>query len=166
MSAAAPPASAPLAVGSGETRVDERDWDALAAELELRSHAKLLTPDECTEIAALYPHEGYYRSHIHMARHGFGRGEYRHFKYPLPDLLGGLRTALYPRLAQVAIDWNERMGLAQHYPAQHAEFLKLCHDADQHGLDSKSPWALVRAGRPASPIAATTRCRAPRFAWC
>ena len=66
-----------------------------------------------------------------MARHGFGKGEYRYFKYPLPDLLGGLRTALYPRLAKVANDWNERMGLAQRYPAQHAEFLKLCHDAGQ-----------------------------------
>ena len=60
---------------------------------------KLLTPDECREIAALYPHEEHFRSHIHMARHGFGRGEYRYFNYPLPDLLAGLRAAFYPHLA-------------------------------------------------------------------
>jgi hypothetical protein len=134
MSALAEPISAGLAVGTAETRVGERDWDALATELDgygCAVMAKLLTPDECAEIAALYPNEDHFRSHIHMARHGFGKGEYRYFKYPLPDLLGGLRTALYPRLAKVANDWNERMGLAQRYPAQHAEFLKLCHDAGQ-----------------------------------
>ena len=117
-----------------ETRVGERDWDALAAGLDGYGCAvmeKLLDSDECEAIAALYPCEEHFRSHVHMARHGFGKGEYRYFKYPLPDLLGGLRTALYPRLAKVANDWNERMGLAQRYPAEHTEFLKLCHDAGQ-----------------------------------
>ena len=66
-----------------------------------------------------------------MARHGFGKGEYRYFKYPLPDLIGGLRTALYPRLAPIANEWNERMGVDQRYPETHADFLKLCHDAGQ-----------------------------------
>jgi hypothetical protein len=66
-----------------------------------------------------------------MARHGFGKGEYRYFKYPLPDLLGGLRTALYPRLAGVANDWNSRMGIEERYPAEHAAYLKKCHDAGQ-----------------------------------
>ena len=134
MSALATPISAGLAVEPSETRVDGRDWDALAAELDgygCAVLANLLMREECSEIAALYPHEDHFRSHIHMARHGFGKGEYRYFKYPLPDLLGGLRTALYPNLAKVANDWNERMGLAQGYPAQHAEFLKLCHDAGQ-----------------------------------
>jgi hypothetical protein len=79
----------------------------------------------------MYPQEEHFRSHIHMARHGFGKGEYRYFKYPLPDLLGGLRTALYPRLADVANDWNDRMGIAQRYPDQHEEFLNLCHEAGQ-----------------------------------
>jgi len=134
MSALAKPILAGLAVGAAKARVGECEWDALATELDgygCAVLAKLLTPDECAEVAALYPHEDHFRSHIHMARHGFGKGEYRYFKYPLPDLLGGLRTALYPCLAKVANDWNERMGLAQHYPAQHAEFLKLCHDAGQ-----------------------------------
>lgn len=119
---------------SAETRVGNYDWDALAAELGGYSCAimeNLLTPDECAEIAALYPHEEHFRSHIHMARHGFGKGEYRYFKYPLPGLLDGLRTALYPRLATVANEWNGRMGLEQRYPERHAEFLKICHDAGQ-----------------------------------
>lgn len=66
-----------------------------------------------------------------MARHGFGKGEYRYFKYPLPDLVGGIRTALYPRLAGVANRWNERMGLDQRFTDAHAAFLKQCHDAGQ-----------------------------------
>ena len=92
---------------------------------------KLLSPEECRQIAGLYPVEEYFRSHIHMARHGFGKGEYRYFKYPLPDLLGGLRTALYPHLAAIANDWNARMGIKRPYPDRHAEFLKQCHDAVQ-----------------------------------
>jgi hypothetical protein len=128
------PLSARLATSSPQARVDGRDWDALTIELDSYGCAimpELLTADECAEIAALYPHEEHFRSHVHMARHGFGKGEYRYFKYPLPELISGLRTALYPHLAKVANDWNERMGLAQRYPAQHAEFLKLCHDAGQ-----------------------------------
>ena len=66
-----------------------------------------------------------------MARHGFGKGEYRYFKYPLPELLGSLRTALYPRLAMVANQWNERMSVAQRYPETHAAFLDECHKAGQ-----------------------------------
>jgi hypothetical protein len=92
---------------------------------------QLLTPLECAEIAALYPHEEHFRSHIRMARHGFGKGEYRYFKYPLPDLLGSLRTALYPRLAPIANSWNARMKIDTRYPDTHADFLKLCHDVGQ-----------------------------------
>jgi hypothetical protein len=92
---------------------------------------KLLSPDECRELAALYAREEYFRSHVVMARHGFGKGEYRYFKYPLPDLIGDLRTALYPHLAVIANDWNERMAIKQRYPERHAEFLKRCHDQGQ-----------------------------------
>jgi hypothetical protein len=66
-----------------------------------------------------------------MARHGFGKGEYRYFKYPLPDLLGGLRTALYPHLAVVANSWNEQMNVERRYPERHAEFLRECHASGQ-----------------------------------
>jgi hypothetical protein len=90
-----------------------------------------LTPEECREVADLYADERHFRSHIIMARHGFGKGEYRYFKYPLPDLLGGLRTALYPQLAGIANIWNERMGLEQRFPKGHAAFLKQCHDVGQ-----------------------------------
>ncbi|MDL2398205.1 2OG-Fe(II) oxygenase [Rhizobium mayense] len=125
--------SAP-AVQSAEARVAEYDWRKLSEELSGFGCAvmeKLLSPEECRAIADLYPQEEHFRSQIHMARHGFGKGEYRYFRYPLPDLLGGLRTALYPRLAEVANDWNGRMGIDQHYPQNHADFLKQCHDAGQ-----------------------------------
>lgn len=117
-----------------EARIDAYDWQALAVDLDGYGCAvlpKLLSPAECRTIAALYPGESHFRSHVHMARHGFGKGEYRYFKYPLPDLLGGLRTALYPRLVGVANAWNERMGIEERYPTALATFLKHCHDAGQ-----------------------------------
>jgi hypothetical protein len=119
---------------SAEERVARYDWNALASELDSYGAAvieKLLAPQECAEIAALYPHEEHFRSHIVMARHGFGKGEYRYLKYPLPDLIGGLRIALYPRLAVVANRWNERMGVKERYPDSHAAFLDQCHAAGQ-----------------------------------
>ena len=122
------------AVASAEARVAAYDWKALAGELDSFGCAvltKLLAPEECRAIAGLYPDESHFRSHVVMARHGFGKGEYRYFKYPLPDLLGGLRTALYPRLADVANEWNVRMGIDERYPDEHASFLKQCHAAGQ-----------------------------------
>jgi hypothetical protein len=115
-------------------RTDRYDWVSLSADLNDQGCAvigKLLSPDECLDIAALYPNERHFRSHIHMARHGFGKGEYRYFNYPLPTLLADLRTALYPRLAKVANLWNERMGVAERFPDHHSDFLKLCHAAGQ-----------------------------------
>lgn len=122
------------AARAAETRVAACDWPALSGELGNHGCAvieKLLTPEECRQIAGLYPDESHFRSHVHMARHGFGKGEYRYFRYPLPDLIGALRSALYPRLASVANDWNERMGIARRYPLEHAAFLRQCHDQGQ-----------------------------------
>lgn len=119
---------------SPAARVSSYDWPALAAELDEYGCTvlpKLLSPEECRAVAALYPDEGHFRSHVHMARYGFGKGEYRYFKYPLPALLGALRTALYPHLATVANGWNSRMGLNERYPGDHASFLKRCHEAGQ-----------------------------------
>ncbi|MDX8454563.1 2OG-Fe(II) oxygenase [Mesorhizobium sp. VK9D] len=119
---------------SAESRVAAQDWRALASDLNAHGCAVmpgLLSAEECADIAGLYPHEEHFRSHVVMARHGFGKGEYRYFKYPLPDLIEGLRSALYPRLATVANDWNEKMDVAQRYPAEHATFLKRCHDEGQ-----------------------------------
>jgi hypothetical protein len=119
---------------SAEELVGRYDWNALSDELSSYGCAvieKLISPEACAGIAALYPREEHFRSHVHMARHGFGKGEYRYFKYPLPKLVAGLRTALYPHLASIANEWNARMGLDQRYPAEHKDFLKLCHDAGQ-----------------------------------
>lgn len=125
----------PDPVGQGAaTRVAAYDWQAIFDDLNGYGCAvmeKLLSVEECRQISALYQEEEHFRSHIHMARHGFGRGEYRYFKYPLPDLLGRLRTTLYPRLADVANEWNGRMGIEGRYPTEHAEFLRQCHDAGQ-----------------------------------
>jgi uncharacterized protein len=122
------------AITSAEARVAAYDWQALASELDNYGCAvvpKLLSPEECRTIAALYPDESHFRSHVIMARHGFGKGEYRYFKYPLPHLLGGLRTALYPHLADVANKWSGRMGIDEGYPEDHASFLERCRAAGQ-----------------------------------
>ena len=128
------PGSSTFAVTSAEARVAAYDWPALADELDNHGCAvlpNLLSSEECRTISALYPDEGHFRSHVLMGRHGFGKGEYRYFKYPLPDLVGGLRTALYPRLAGVANEWNRRMGLDERYPDDHESFLTRCHAAGQ-----------------------------------
>ena len=117
-----------------ETRVPAFDWQAVTSDLDAGGCAilpKLLSPEECASIAALYADERPFRSHVIMARHGFGKGEYRYFRYPLPVLIDDLRTALYARLAPVANEWNARMGLAERYPPDHAAFLRQCHDAGQ-----------------------------------
>src|SRR5687767_2301435 len=110
-------------VAAAERRVAGYDWSALAAELDAWGAAMLpglLTPAECDDLAALYGDESRFRSHVVMARHGFGKGEYRYFRYPLPALLAGLRTALYPPLAHVANGWQARLGAEPRYPLTHA----------------------------------------------
>jgi uncharacterized protein len=124
----------PGAEQSAADRVASYDWQAIGTELNAHGCAvlpKLLTASECRSIAALYAHEEHFRSHIHMARHGFGKGEYRYFKYPLPALIARLRTALYAEIVPFANGWNERMKIATRYPAAHADYLKACHAAGQ-----------------------------------
>jgi len=115
-------------------RVDAIDWAQATSELDAQGCAVLkglLTPDECAELAAMYPDDGHFRSRIVMGRHGFGRGEYKYFSYPLPDLIAELRPVLYQRLTGIANRWNESMGIDIRYPASHAAFLKRCHEAGQ-----------------------------------
>ena len=115
-------------------RVEWLGWAAIASELDGHGAAlvdALLTPAECAAIAGLYAHEEHFRSHIRMARHGFGRGEYRYFGYPLPGPVAALRTSLYERLAPIANSWNERLGSDGRFPLRHAEFIERCHAAGQ-----------------------------------
>src|SRR6186713_995212 len=114
--------------------VDALDWPQITGELDTQGCAVLkglLTPDQCRAVAALYPDDANFRSRIVMGRHGFGRGEYKYFSYPLPDLIAQLRPALYAHLQGVANRWNEAMGIDIRYPAAHATFLKRCHEAGQ-----------------------------------
>ncbi|KGJ06250.1 hypothetical protein SAMN04487972_10439 [Paracoccus halophilus] len=127
----APDDAGMLAAG---TRLARHDWDAVAAQMNEHGCAilpGLLEPEECRALALLYPEERHFRSHVHMARHGFGKGEYRYFAYPLPPLVAGLREALYLPLARIGNDWNARMGIGMRYPDDHAGFLSLCHAAGQ-----------------------------------
>jgi hypothetical protein len=115
-------------------RVAAIDWQATEADLDSMGWAifpRLLTPIECREIAALYEDSRRFRSKVVMARHGFGRGEYQYFAYPLPDLVAELRNALYPHLAPIANRWNEALGIDIRFPANHAAFLQRCHAAGQ-----------------------------------
>jgi hypothetical protein len=110
------------------------DWTKLAHELDAQGSAvieRLISPRECAALAALYATDTLFRSRVVMAKHGFGRGEYKYFSYPLPGPIGRLRTALYPHLAAVANRWNDAMGVDVSFPAQHAQFIKRCHAAGQ-----------------------------------
>jgi len=92
---------------------------------------RLLQREECDALAALYSAEDLFRSRIVMAKHGFGRGEYKYFSYPLPKLIGCLRTAIYPHLVPIANRWNAAMGIDVQFPAKHAKFIERCHAAGQ-----------------------------------
>ena len=115
-------------------RLETIDWNGVATDLDSRGWAMLnaiLQPRECDAVAALYPQDAGFRSRVVMARHGFGRGEYKYFSYPLPGLVAELRSALYPGLSPVANRWNELMGIDVRYPDGHAAFIERCHKAGQ-----------------------------------
>lgn len=115
-------------------RVSAVDWERAAASLDADGYARLgllLTPGECGELSSLYGADELFRSRIVMSRHNYGRGEYKYFRYPLPELVGDLRETLYRRLARVADRWNEAMKLDERFPASHGEFLARCHQAGQ-----------------------------------
>jgi hypothetical protein len=124
-----PPVSGPLA-----TRVKALDWATISAELGAHGCATIgpvLTAEECAGLAQCYAADKLFRSRVVMARHGFGCGEYKYFAYPLPNSIAALRQMLYPPLAEIANRWNEAIGVAVRYPADHAAFLRRCHKAGQ-----------------------------------
>ena len=117
-----------------ETRVRSIDWTRTSGDLDAYGWAlvsRLLTSVECEDLAGLYDEDSHFRSTVVMARHGFGRGEYKYFSYPLPDIIAQLRPALYAGLVPIANRWNEAMGIAVQYPTAHADFIKRCHKAGQ-----------------------------------
>jgi len=124
----------PHEAASLAARVAALDWSVVAAALDAQGCAvvgPLLGADECAALAARYDEDARFRSRIVMARHGFGRGEYKYLAYPLPDEVAALRAALYLPLAAIADRWNAAMGIATRYPDMHEAFLARCHAAGQ-----------------------------------
>jgi uncharacterized protein len=110
------------------------DWVGIEDELNRHGAAvleSLLGPVDCRAVAASYTADALFRSKVVMSRHGFGRGEYQYFAYPLPALVERLRSSLYPPLADIANRWNEALGVPVRYPPSHAHFLRRCNEAGQ-----------------------------------
>ena len=114
--------------------IEALDWPAIERDLDACGCAvapKLIAPEACRALAALFPDDRRFRATVVMARHGFGRGEYRYFADPLPGRVAALRRGLYPRLAPIADRWNETMGVDRRYPAEHDAFRAECRAAGQ-----------------------------------
>ena len=110
------------------------DWDRVETELGERGYAttgSLLSQEECRELIAGYARDELFRSKVVMARHGFGRGEYKYYRYPLPEIIVELREAFYPRLSKIANAWAESLGREPDFPAEHSEYINRCHAAGQ-----------------------------------
>src|SRR5579859_5687814 len=118
-----------------EKRANTVDWENVAAQLSETGYAltgPLLTSAECESLATLFSQENPFRSHVVMERYRFGKGDYKYFRYPLPDVVESLRTATYPHLAKIANDWNSQLANeAKLFPLDHQEFLARCHKAGQ-----------------------------------
>jgi hypothetical protein len=128
------PESRVAAEPAASVALDRIAWTEIAVELDSHGCAilgSLLSPRQCRSVSAMFASDAPFRSRIVMAQHGFGRGEYKYFAYPLPPLVEALRTALYPPLAEIANRWNEALGISVRYPARHAEFLARCREAGQ-----------------------------------
>ena len=119
---------------AGISKLERLAWDRIMRELDAQGSSVLeglLAADECRYLASLYADDSWFRSRVVMASHGFGRGEYKYFRYPLPDLIAELRPSLYVHLAPIANRWNEAMNIGVRYPETHEAFLRRCHAAGQ-----------------------------------
>jgi hypothetical protein len=115
-------------------KIGSLDWNAIAKNLNEQGYATtgpLLTMDECHQLADGYNDSSQFRSRVVMGRHGFGRGEYQYYSYPLPGIIQSLRDSLYPRLSSIANEWNRALRNPHSYPLEHREFIQLCHQAGQ-----------------------------------
>jgi uncharacterized protein len=145
-------------------RASAIDWGRVSQDLDAHGSAvleQLLSPDECRSLAALYPEDSVFRSRVVMARHGFGRGEYKYFNYPLPEVVAELRTSLYPHLAPIANRWNAAIGTDVRYPPEHAEFIARCHAAGQRNRRRS-----CSSMRPTTTTASTRTCTASTCSRC
>lgn len=130
MSGLVAPVCAADAMQTIAQRIGALDWQRFTKDLDAQGCAQitqLLSRAECASIAAMYAREDLFRSRVLMARHGFGRGEYRYFRYPLPDLVADLRMLVYPHLVPIANRWNAAMDIDVYYPPMHADFIARCH---------------------------------------
>jgi uncharacterized protein len=115
-------------------RVAALPWPRVLDELDAQGAAvlpALFTQSECAELVGLYERDSLFRSKVVMAHHGYGRGEYQYFEYPLPPLVSELRAAVYPELVPLANRWHEVLGFEPRFPAEHAAFIARCHSAGQ-----------------------------------
>jgi uncharacterized protein len=130
----APAAGVNPSVTDVAERVNAIDWARVSDDLDANGSApieRLISPAECEALASLYPVDALFRSRVVMARHGFGRGEYKYFGYPLPGLVESFRSALYPRLVPIANRWYDAMGIDVRFPDRHVDFIDRCHSAGQ-----------------------------------
>ncbi len=116
------------------SRIERLDWQRISAELDESGCATtgpLLTKSEIRELREGYDNDALYRSRVIMQRHGYGEGEYRYYRYPLPGLISEARESLYPKLAPIANAWHKELRLERTFPSTHEVYLKTCHAAGQ-----------------------------------
>jgi len=127
-------AAAPVSIASAVERAEDIDWERVSSDLDARGCAtieRLLSAAECDALAALYQEHDRFRSRVVMERHGYGRGEYKYFAYPLPELVADLRSELYPHLAPIANRWSATLRMQATFPDTLAQFIERCHAAGQ-----------------------------------
>ena len=123
-----------VSAGDVATWVMSSDWERIVQDIDARGNAiieQLIMPSDCDSLSMLYSNDEIFRSRVVMERHGFRRGEYKYFAYPLPQLVAGMRKTIYSHLAPIANRWNMAMGIATRFPPEHAQFIERCHAAGQ-----------------------------------